>query len=101
MLWNHQKEARTLTATAHKLREYPRHCALVVADKNPALPGGQAQHQFVIHAVQSGTGRGLEIDTWLPARRRVDNDSFEIVVSLEPNAHCGFASCSRAFCRRA
>jgi hypothetical protein len=53
-----------------EFRKYPWHRALIVAYQNPAFLGGTAQHRFVIHTMQAGTQRGLEINAWLAATWR-------------------------------
>jgi len=72
-----------------------------VANENPALLRCEAQHQFVIQIIQSGSLGGLKIDAGLAAQRCIDNNPLEIIVGLEPYAHCGLARYSRAFCNRA
>jgi len=64
VLRNDQEDPRTLAASLDKLRKLPRHRALVVAHKNPALFRSALQYQMIAQTIQSGCLCGLKINAW-------------------------------------
>jgi len=93
MLWDDQENPRAISTLREERGHLLGHRAFVVANDNSALLGCASQHHFVVQTIQSGSLGRLEIDAGLAAQRRIDDDSFQVVVRLESNAHYGLASC--------
>jgi hypothetical protein len=84
-LRDYEQNAGAVTALRLKLCKRTRHGAFVMSDQNSILSGSQSEHILVGYSVQFGGLGCLKVDSRLPPKCGIDDDSFQIIIGLKPN----------------